>query len=157
MRIAIIMFLLIFLFACNKDDPKIQILTANINGDSISFVGNAQKYSDLKNGVLFGYNYHIYNLETPNIYIEAYDSSLQANEFSFQNLSAKYAHFDSDGNSKSYDAIDGSLNIINENDGVIYGNFYFTFLNVRDKFDTLNVKDGYFEISLEEYNREWNE
>lgn len=146
----------LFLSACEKDTLKIQLLTAKINGDSISFIGNAQKYSDLKNGNLIGYNYHIFNLKSPNIYIEAYDSLLQLTEFDFQYLNAKYADIDSLGNSTSYDAVDGFLNITEVNDGVIYGNFKFTFINTLNNLDTLNVTDGYLEISLEYYNRAWN-
>lgn len=144
---------LVFLSSCEKDEKKTKILSAKVNGKEIHFIGNAYRYTDLKNDKPYGYNYHLFNLETPNIYVEAYDSTFARSYFDFTNLKAKYAYTDSLGNSKSYDAVNGELSILKEENGKLFGNFNFTFLNILDNTDTIFVSDGHFEISLEKYDR----
>jgi hypothetical protein len=146
---------LFFLTSCEKDEEKTKILSANVNGKEIQFIGNAYRYNDLRNDKAFGYNYHLFNLQTPNIYIEAYDSSFVKTQFDFSNLKAKYAYNDSKGNSKSYDAINGDMSITKEENGVLFGNFRFIFINILDVTDTITVRDGYFEITLQKHDRVW--
>ncbi|MDA3817433.1 MAG: hypothetical protein PF486_08650 [Prolixibacteraceae bacterium] len=152
----LILFLFVFvLLSCEKDENKIAILNAKVNNEYTEFIGKAYRYTDLRDDVSFGYNYHIFNLETPIIYIEIYDSTFVRNEFDFVDLKATYACFDSLGNSNSYDAIDGEFSFDKEEKKVIYGSFSFTLINIRDDSDTLIIKDGSFELSLIEQDRVW--
>jgi len=66
-------------------------------------------------------------------------------------LKARYTSNDSLGNSKLYDAIDGELSITKEKDEILYGNFSFTFVNTRDRADTIRMSDGYYEVTMEKY------
>ena len=145
--------ILVFLSSCEKDEKKTKILSAKVNGKEMKFIGNAHRYKDLKNDKPYGFDYHLFNLETPNIYIEAYDSTLVRTHFDFGNLTAKYAYTDSKGKAQSYNAVNGELSILKEASGILFGNFDFTFLNILDNTDTIFVSDGYFEISLEKYDR----
>jgi len=147
----------VLLVSCEKDEDKTQILMANVDGKEMHFIGNAYCYNDIRNDEAFGYNYHFFNLETPNIYIEAYDSSFVRTRFDFQNLKAKYAYKDSLGNLKSYDAINGELSILKEENGIILGNFRFIFTNILNSSDTIKLTDGYFEITLEKHDRIWHD
>ena len=145
--------ILVFLNSCEKDEKKTKILSAKVNGKDMHFIGNAHRYKELKNDTPCAYDYHLFNLESPNIYIEAYDSTFVRTHFDFANLKAKYAFTDSLRNSKSYDAIQGELSNLKEANGILFGDFNFTFLNILDNTDTIFLSDGHFEISLENYNR----
>lgn len=155
MKWIVIILIFVFLTSCEKNEEKTKILSANVNGKEMHFTGNAYRYTDLRNDKAFGYNYHLFNLETPNIYFEAYDSSFVRTHFDFSNLKAKYACNDSLGNSKSYDAINGELSITKEENGILFGKFMFVFTNILDPTDTITVSDGYFEITLEKHDRVW--
>lgn len=148
--------LLFFLVSCEKEETKTKILSASVNGNNVTFTGgSAYRYTNYKDGSAFRYDYHIFNLESPNIYIEADDSVQSKTHFDMQNLTAKYSSLDGNGDAKSYNATDGELNITKETEGILYGNFTFTFINILDNSDTIFVRNGYFEISLEEYDRIW--
>lgn len=155
MKWIVIILIFVFLTSCEKNEEKTKILSANVNGKEMRFTGNAYRYTDLRNDKAFGYNYHLFNLETPNIYFEAYDSSFVRTHFDFSNLKAKYACNDSLGNSKSYDAINGELLITKEENGILFGKFMFVFTNILDPTDTITASDGYFEITLEKHDRVW--
>lgn len=146
---------LVVLLSCEKDEDKIAIFNATVNSENIEFVGKAYRYTDLRDDIPFGYNYHLFNLKTPIIHIEIYDSSFVRTEFDFVDLKAIYACFDSLGKSKSYEAIDGEFTFDKEEKRMLYGSFSFTLINVRDVLDTLIIKDGHFEASLIEYERVW--
>ena len=149
--------IIIFFTSCKKEKEEIRLFSAIIDNDSISLLGNAQRYIDEKSGNIFGYNYHIFNLESPSLYIEAYDSSLVKNEFYYPLVKAKYAFTDSSTYSSiNYRSKDGYLKITKEHDGVLFGIFNFEMINVLDETDTISITNGYFEITLEEYKRYWN-
>ncbi len=148
--------LLVFLISCEKEETKTKILSASVNGDNVAFAGgSAYRYTNYKDDAIFKYDYHIFNLESPGIYIEADDSLQSKTQFDMPDLSAKYSCLDKNGNAKSYNAIDGELNITKEVKGILYGNFSFTFINILDGSDTVFVRNGYFEITLEENDRIW--
>lgn len=155
MKYLIFSILLISFISCEEEKNNRSILSANVDSNSISFVGHAYRYSDIKNGIVFGLNYHIFNLESPVLYIEAYDSTLHESEFIYPLVTAKYSQSDSVGKSLNYNSINGSLKITNENDGVLFGTFSFTLINIYDETDTLQIDNGYFEITLEENDRIW--
>jgi hypothetical protein len=144
---------LLFSSCYNDEEEKVQILSAKVNGEEMQYIGNLYRYSDIKNHETVGFTYHLFSNETPNIFIEARDSSFVRAHFDFSSLKASYSYNDSLGNSKLYDAIDGELSITKEKDEILYGNFSFTFVNTRDRADTIRMSDGYYEVTMEKSNR----
>lgn len=155
MKYLIFIIILASLFSCEKEKSKIKILSAFVEGDSVNFIGNAQRYTDLKDGKAFGLNYHIFNLESPALYIEVYDSSFVDDDFNFPRVKAKYSFMDSLGKAVNYNSINGRLKITNENNGILFGVFNFKLTNILDDTDTLQIDKGYFEITLDESDRVW--
>lgn len=141
--------------SCDKEKEKISILSADVEGESINLAGNAARYRDLKDEVPFGFGYYIWNLESPALFIEAYDSSYIENDFIYPVVKAKYSFMDSANRSWNFTSIGGSLKITNERNGVLFGTFNFIFTNNLDETDTLKIDKGHFEITLDEYDRFW--
>lgn len=155
MKYLMFILILISLISCEKEKSKIRILYAFVEGDSVNFIGNAQRYTDLRQGAAFGLDYHIFNLESPALYIEAYDSSFVNDNFYYPKVKAKYSFMNSLGKAVNYNSIDGKLKITDEKNGVLYGMFNFKLTNILDESDTLEIDKGYFEITLDESDRVW--
>lgn len=158
MKRIIIFSLLVFLVSCEKEAIKIRILQANVDGENITLIGHAQRYEHTKYGAPFGIDYFIHNYETPNLYILTLtDSTFSKSQFYFPDDGvAKYACTDSNDVAKSYNAIDGYLHILKEEDRILFGDFNFTVVNIHDSIDTLRIEDGHFEISLDEDHITWD-
>lgn len=155
MKWTVIILICLVLASCEREEEKITKLSAKINGKTINFIGSAYRYNDLRNDKAFGYNYHLFNLETPKIYIEAYDSSFVKKKIFYPEVTAKYGCNDLFGNYKSYNAINGEMSIMKEEKGILFGNFSFTFVNKFDIADTIIATDGYFEMTLQKHDRVW--
>lgn len=153
MKYLIFISIIIFFLSCEKQEDKIRILFAKVDGDSIAFTGYAYQYNDISNKQSVGYSYHIFNLESPKLYITAFDSTFESQNIIFSNLTSQYVYNDSLGVSKNYFAIDGNFKLTKEQDGVLFGEFDFVLLNELNNLDTLKIEQGYFEISLEKHNR----
>lgn len=145
----------ILIFSCEKEQEKISILTATVAGEKISFIGNAHRYKDIRNDEPFGYDYHIFNLESPKLYIEVYDSSFSKHEFEFPDIDVKYVYNATNGAAKTYYGNSGNFKIIKEKEGVLFGEFKFILINKLDNTDTIHIDDGYYEITLEKNDRVW--
>lgn len=156
MKWTIIIFVMIISFACNKEEIKISRLTATVEGKEINFIGNAHRYKDIKNNIPTDYNYHIFNLETPKLYIEIIDSSFVKQRFEFPDFNAKYVFSIENNILKNYTAINGNVNFLKEEKGVLIGEFHFSCVNTLDDTDTIHIEDGFFEITLKKNDRLWD-
>jgi hypothetical protein len=141
------------IYSCEKKPEKNSLLEAEINGQVYSFTGHANRYTDYINGVKTGYDYHIYNIDKQSLFIEAYDDSFTKVIFAFPGFSAKYIVELPDGLSKTYQATKGEFRIIGEQYGNFRGDFKFTVKNILNPSDSVVIKDGYFNISLEKHDR----
>ena len=155
MRCLIFAFLILSFVSCEKEKEKIRILSACVGGDSLTFSCYAQRYRDVRNDTAFGFNYHIFNLESPMIYLEAYDSSFVEDYFVYPKVKAKYSFTNPFGKSVNYNSINGSLKLTNEKNGILFGVFDFNLVNIVDITDTLKIEKGHFEITLDENDRIW--
>lgn len=146
---------MISVLSCEKEKSKLTELSVFVEGDSLNFICNGYRYTDMKDEIPFGFNYHIFNLDSPSLYIEAYDSSFVRDEFYYPKVTAKYAFIDSSGIAVNYHSVEGRLKITKEKKGVLYGTFNFKLTNNKNETDTLEIDKGYFELTLNEVNRVW--
>jgi len=144
------------IFSCDKEQEKISILNAIVAGEKISFTGNAHRYKDIRNDKPVGYDFHIFNLESPKLYIKVYDSSFSRHEFEFPDVEVKYVYNATNGAPKTYYGYSGILKITKEQEGVIFGEFKFILINKFDSTDTIYIDNGYYEITLEKNDRLWD-
>jgi hypothetical protein len=140
------------LVACKKDD-KIMVLRAEINGvENASATGSASRYLDY-NGTGDVRYFYVVSGSGPSFNIEAYDSTFYKLKFGFPDFSASYVDNGDDGAARYFDAIDGEFLISDTDRGVISGSFFFNAVNRSDDSDTVHIRNGYYKITLEEYER----
>jgi hypothetical protein len=146
-------FVLFFILSCNKDQVKNQLLDLKIDGQYFSFNGTAQKYTDYVSGQKRAFEYQIFNHDKHSFNIDAYDDTFTKFVFAFPEFSAIYIVQLDGGQSKTYQAVSGQLRILGEENGNLRGDFNFKAKNVLNASDSVMITDGYFDISLNTYDR----
>ncbi len=165
---------LVALTSCKKEEPKVQIFKAMMDGKQIDFLGAQIQKVEVYNqaGDFVRYNYWLTN----NLYIldeepvaplndhqdgvisiKFQDSTFVKKKFLHTELDVRYdpAHVAQPDDSLNlpsviaYYAVGGELEITKEENNIIYGTFD---LQLAAKFalwhsDTLELTDGYFEIT----------
>jgi hypothetical protein len=145
--------LLLFIFSCDNEPSKNQLLEAKINGQYFSFTGSADKYTDYVNSLKTGYEYQVYNHARHSFLIEAYDSTFTKIIFNFPEFTAHYIVELTGGQSKTYEAVSGRFRILGTENGNLRGDFYFKAKNILNPSDSVIVTDGYYDIFLENIDR----
>jgi hypothetical protein len=95
--------------------------------------------------------YYLFLSNRPSIKIEAYDSSFIRLSYTYPDFQASYVV--GVGNIKQYHAINGQFTISEINNGTIVGYFSFDAVSQSDNSDTICIREGYFEYTLSEYER----
>jgi len=151
----LILFLLtsFFIFSCDKEPSKNQLLEAKIDGQYFSFTGSADKYTDYVNSQKTGYEYQVYNHDRHSFLIEAYDDAFTKVIFNFPEFSAQYIVELTGGQSKTYEAVSGRFRILGNENGNLRGDFYFKAKNILNPFDSVIITDGYYDIFLKTIDR----
>jgi hypothetical protein len=144
---------ILFIFSCNNEPSKNQLLEAKIDGQYFSFNGNAEKYTDYANSQKTGYEYQVYNHDRHSFFIEAYDNTFTKVIFTFPEFSARYIVELDGGQSKTYEAVSGRFRILGTEQGNLRGDFYFKAINISNPSDSVIITDGYYDIFLETKDR----
>jgi hypothetical protein len=142
-----------FIFSCDNEPAKNQLLDAKINGQYFSFTGSADKYTDYVKSLKSGYEYQVYNHDRHSFLIEAYDSTFTKIIFNFPEFNAHYIVELTGGQSKTYEAVDGRFRILGTENGNLRGDFYFKAKNILDPADSVMITEGYYDIFLETKDR----
>jgi hypothetical protein len=142
-----------FLFSCDNEPSKNQLLEAKIDGQYFSFTGSADKYTDYVNSLKTGYEYQVYNHDKHSFIIEAYDSTFTKVIFNFPEFTAHYIIELTGGQSKTYQTVSGRFRILGTENGNLRGDFYFKAKNILNPSDSVIVTDGYYDIFLETQDR----
>jgi hypothetical protein len=145
--------LLFFIFSCDNEPAKNQLLEAKIDGQYFSFTGSADKYTDYVNSLKCGYEYQVYNHARHSFLIEAYDSTFIKIIFNFPEFTAHYVVELTGGQSKTYEAVDGRFRILGTENGNLRGDFYFKAKNILDPADSVMITEGYYDIFLKNIDR----
>jgi len=145
--------LLLFIFSCDNEPSKNQLLEAKIDGQYFSFTGSADKYTDYVNNQKTGYEYQIYNHDRHSFLIEAYDDTFTKIIFNFPEFTAQYIVELTGGQSKTYEAVSGRFRILGNENGNLRGDFYFKAKNILNSSDSVMITDGYYDIFLNESDR----
>ncbi|HBC79638.1 MAG TPA: hypothetical protein DCZ51_13465 [Bacteroidales bacterium] len=145
--------LLLFIFSCDNEPSKNQLLEAKIDGQYFSFTGSADKYTDYVNSQKTGYEYQIYNHDRHSFLIEAYDDTFTKIIFNFPEFTAQYIVELTGGQSKTYEAVSGRFRILGNENGNLRGDFYFKAKNILNSSDSVMITDGYYDIFLNESDR----
>jgi hypothetical protein len=149
----VLLFWLPLLWSACGDDDRIMILEAEIDGvENTAETANATRSSDIIGGESVRYYYWITG-SGPSITIEAYDSSFSKRNFSFPEFSATYIEGTGNDSLRHCDAVDGQFTISEVGDGLITGTFSFNAVNQSDATDTVHIRNGYYQITLDEYER----
>ncbi len=151
----LILFLLtsFFIFSCDNEPSKNQLLEAKIDGQYFSFTGTADKYTDYVNSLKTGYEYQVYNHDRHSIIIEAYDSTFTKIIFNFPEFTANYIVELTGGQSKTYEGVSGRFRILGPENGNLRGDFYFKAKNILNPLDSVIITDGYYDIFLKNSDR----
>ena len=144
---------LLYVFSCNNESTKNQLLEAKIDGQYFSFNGSAEKYSDYANNQKTGYEYQVYNHDRHSFLIEAYDNTFTKVIFTFPEFSARYTVELDGGQSKTYEAVSGRFRILGTEQGNLRGDFYFKLKNISNPLDSVIITEGYYDIFLNEFDR----
>jgi hypothetical protein len=142
-----------FLFSCDNEPSKNQLLEAKIDGQYFSFTGSADKYTDYVNSLKTGCEYQVYNHDKHSFIIEAYDSTFTKVIFNFPEFTAHYIIELTGGQSKTYQTVSGRFRILGTENGNLRGDFYFKAKNILNPLDSVIVTDGYYDIFLETQDR----
>jgi hypothetical protein len=145
--------LLIFIYSCDNEPTKNQLLEAKIDGQYFSFNGSAEKYTDYVNSQKTAYEYQVYNHDKQSFLIEAYDNTFTKVIFTFPEFTARYIVELNGGQSKTYEAVSGRFRILGTDQGNLRGDFYFKAKNVSNPLDSVIITDGYYDILLENIDR----
>lgn len=145
--------LLLFIFSCDNEPSKNQLLEAKIDGQYFSFTGSADKYTDYVNNQKTGYEYQIYNHDRHSFLIEAYDDTFTKIIFNFPEFTAQYIVELTGGQSKTYEAVSGRFRILGNENGNLRGDFFFKAKNILNSSDSVMITDGYYDIFLNESDR----
>jgi hypothetical protein len=146
-------FTLIFILSCSRDPAKNQLLDLKIDGQYYSFNGTAEKYTDYVNNQKSAFDYQIYNHDRHSFLITAYDESFTKVIFPFPEFSARYVVQLEGGQTKTYQAVSGRFRILGQDQGNLQGDFDFKAKNILDATDSVMMTEGYFDISLDMYDR----
>ena len=142
-------FALVLIISCEKEPAtKNSILEADFDGQIHTFKGTAKKITEYVGGIKTGYDYNIYNVDKQSLFIEAYDDTFKKITFSFPETTARYIMELPQGASKTYEAVSGSFRVLEENNGILRGDFSFKVKNVSDPLDSIMITDGYFHIAI---------
>lgn len=145
--------LLLFIFSCDNEPSKNQLLEAKIDGQYFSFTGSADKYTDYVNSQKTGYEYQIYNHDRHSFLIEAYDDTFTKIIFNFPEFTAQYIVELTGGQSKTYEAVSGRFRILGNENGSLRGDFFFKAKNILNSSDSVMITDGYYDIFLKNSDR----
>jgi len=137
----------------NGPEFKNSLLEAEINGQIYSFTGTAKRYTDYINGVKSGYEYNIFNVDKQSFFIEAYDSTFVKICFTFPDTKLRYIIDLPGGSSKTHDSTEGQFRILEDDEGILRGDFSFKVKNIADPLDSVMITNGYFDIKLEKSDR----
>ncbi len=152
-KLCFILFTFFFIFSCDDEPSKNQLLDAKIDGQYFSFTGSADKYTDYVNSQKTGYEYQVYNHDRHSFLIEAYDDTFTKVIFSFPEFTAQYIVELNGGQSKTYEAVAGRFRILGTEQGNLRGDFYFKAKNILNPSDSVMITEGYFDILLEAHDR----
>jgi hypothetical protein len=152
-RLIFLSFVFIFVFSCDMEPVKNQLLDLKIDGQYFSFNGTAEKYTDYANNQKTAYDYQVYNHDRHSFLIEAYDDTFTKVIFPFPEFSAQYIVQLEGGQSKTYQAVSGQFRILGEENGNLRGEVNFKAKNVLVATDSVIITEGYFDISLETKDR----
>ncbi len=142
------------MISCEKEPAfKNSLLEAEINGQICSFTGTAKRYTDYVSGVKSGYEYNIFNIDKQSLFIEAYDSTFVKVCFSFPETKLRFTVELPQGSSKTYDASEGQFRILEDDNGILRGDFSFKVKNIANPMDSVMITNGYFDIKLEKSDR----
>ena len=142
-----------FIFSCDDEPSKNQLLEAKIDGQYFSFTGSADKYTDYINSLKTGYEYQVYNHDRHSFLIEAYDDIFTKIIFNFPEFKAQYIVELTGGQSKTYEAVSGRFRILGTENGNLRGDFYFKAKNILNPLDSVIISEGYYDIFLENQDR----
>ena len=152
-KLPFLLFIVFFIFSCNKESSKNQLLDAKIDGQYYSFNGSAVKYTDYINNRMEAYEYQVYNHDRHSFLLEAYDTTFAKVVFAFPDFSAQYIVELDGGQSKTYQAVSGQFRILGTEQGNLRGEFNFKAKNILDVSDSVMITEGYFDIFLENHDR----
>jgi hypothetical protein len=148
-----ILSLLILAISCTEETPRAELLEYRIGTKLYSNKGYAYKYSDYKQNIKEGFDWHIYNLGQTSLYMQAYDSTFEETMFYVPDIEATLTVELPDGNSKLYRAVSGDFRIIGQEMGDVLGDFHLKMKNIENPLDSLLITDGFFRIWLLRYDR----
>ena len=152
-RVVYLVSMFFFIFSCNRESSKNQLLEAKIDGLYFSFNGTAEKYTDYTNSQKSGYEYQVYNHGRHSFLIEAYDNTFTKIIYTFPEFSARYVVELDGGLSKTYEAVSGRFRILGTEQGNLRGDFNFKAKNILNPSDSVMITEGYYDIFLETQDR----
>lgn len=152
-RLCLLFLTSFFIFSCDNEPEKNQLLEAKIDGQYFSFIGSADKYTDYVNSQKTGYEYQVYNHDRHSFLIEAYDDLFTKVIFNFPEFSAQYIVELNGGQSKTFEAVSGRFRILGNEKGNLKGDFYFKAKNISNPLDSVMITEGYYDIFLIESDR----